>query len=121
MATKRARKAVSKQAARPKVVIVKKTAVEQLPLVLKGIAELYADDSTRPGLVLSWIEDKKSFYASFARYDGPKKSIIAKAYGQDLEAAISGLLIDWNGRSQSARGLLAAAKCLARAADGMDW
>lgn len=82
---------------------------------LLGIAELYPDDKTKPGLVLAWLTKQKScdamiskdgeYYASFARYEGEKKIIVAQGRGKDLQESLESLAGNWKSRTASASKL----------------
>lgn len=56
--------------------------------LLKAVGEIFPDDRTRPGLVLSFLKEGE-WYASIARYPARgEKLIVAKAYANTLEAAL---------------------------------
>lgn len=71
---------------------------------LLGIAELYPEDRTKPGLVLAWLGTK--YYASFARYEGATtKIIVAQGEGKDLQESLESLAGNWKSRTASASKL----------------
>lgn len=88
-----------------------------LETCLRAISELYPEDSTAPGVVLSFLSDRKLFYASFARYpngteSGSKIVLASATSASSIEAALSSLAKAWWARSTSARDLITKAKAL---------
>jgi len=80
-------------------------ALKLLTTATRALVELYPADRTKPGLVLAWIPEKGKFYASFVRYEngGSGKEVLAKSYGETLEAAIEGVICDWRDSTPAAR------------------
>lgn len=82
--------------------------LEVLDLFLKAVTELYPHDKSAPGLVLSYLQDKKEYYASFARYEGAMgqgKQVVTNHTAKTLEDAITGLAQKWYNGIPSARAL----------------
>lgn len=63
-------------------------------LLLNAITEKYANDSVKPGLVLSAISEDK-FYASLCRYACGSKQVVASASAETLEGALIELTNKW--------------------------
>jgi hypothetical protein len=74
-----------------------KSATELLPLFLQGVTELYPLDKVSPGVVLSFLSDRKYFYASLVRYEGhhENKTVLTNACGDTLDAALEQLFQNW--------------------------
>jgi hypothetical protein len=100
-----------------KIAKKKKVAIKEkfnvMETFLKAIHELYPEDRTRPGLVLSWIAQRKVFYASLVRYQIPelhdgnactqKKVILFSAEGPTINEALTLLAKRWKSGTEHVR------------------
>lgn len=57
--------------------------------LLRAIAETFPTDTTRPGLVLSYLERENQYYASICRYPARDvKTVVVSAREDTLEKAL---------------------------------
>lgn len=89
-----------------------KTKSTLLETCLRALSELYPEDATAPGVVLSFLSDSKKFYASFARYTPERKIVLAAATAASIEVALQSLAKAWWAKSANARELAQQAKAL---------
>ena len=88
--------------------------VRTLELLLRALTELYPLDKTRPGIVLSYLDDKEMFYGSIARYDGmasvnhpPDRQILATVQAATMADVLYELAAIWLQRTPMSQQLLA--------------
>lgn len=87
--------------------------------MLRAAAKVYATDASAPGIVISWLSDKKEWYASLQRYpDGETKRLAAKAYSRiGVDHVVMILAATW-GNNKKAHPMalkLASFRCVAEA------
>lgn len=76
-----------------------------LSIFLKALTEKYSSDYLTPGVTIAWVEKKKQWYASIARFPNNKveRVVSCGSDGETLEQAIRGCMKSW----QVVAGLIA--------------
>lgn len=79
-------------------------------LFLRAIKEAYPKDKCQPGLVLSYLGDRRLYYASVLRYEdayGYKKIVISSATGITIGEALKSVAEIWTNEGKNLKEFVA--------------